>query len=182
MACKTKSPVFDSKFVNFEDFLGVGTKDGFSNLCIPGAGIANYDAFEANPFSNKKQRQESEVRSLLDKLPPDTIIVNPHEIGIIDKANPEVIKAEEKEEKLEKERKINEKLAKKRKKKEEKKHKKLSVHDKKVREKIQDSFREQTKDTFELKIKTAKDIKFLTEATEEILGLPKKKQKITETY
>lgn len=175
----SKSPVIETKFVPYEDFLGLGTRNGFSNLCIPGSGIANYDTFEANPFINTRQRQEQEVKALLDKLPPSTIVVNPHDIGVIDKAQPEVIDAELKAQQAEQENKIAEKKAKKRKRKEEK-HKKLSVHEKKTREKIQNSFREKEKNKIEANLKAAKDINFLNEITSDILGMPKKKPKTTD--
>ena len=181
MEHKGTSSITDLKFVPFEDFLGLGSVAGFQNLCVPGAGIANFDSLEVNPFASKRQRQETEVRSLLDKLPPDTIIINPHEIGTIDKAEKSVIEAEEKHEKEEREK---ENLVKKRKNKgkegkegkEEKKKKKLSVHDKKTREIIQDSFRDGERQ--EIKMKAARDIQFLNDATADLLGVPVKKRKV----
>ena len=176
-----KSPIVDTKFIPFEDFVGIGTKDGFQNACIPGSGIANFDSFEANPFITTRQRQEQEVKNLLDKLPADTIVMNPHDIGTVDKAEPEVIKAEEKALREEMERKMREKSAKKRKRKEDKgKIKNSAVHDKKTREKIQETIREKEKDQIDMRLKAAKDIQFLTSATTDLLGMPTKKSKLKE--
>lgn len=79
------SKVDKVKFVPFEDILGVGHQKGFNSLIIPGAGEANYDALELNPYESAKQRQEGEVRLLLNKLAPDTISLDPNVIGSIDK-------------------------------------------------------------------------------------------------
>lgn len=46
----------------------------------------------ANPFETSKQRRESEARSLLDKLPAETIMLDPAKIG--------TVKPERKQEKL----------------------------------------------------------------------------------
>ncbi|KAM9899770.1 hypothetical protein OXX79_005530 [Metschnikowia pulcherrima] len=73
------------KYVPFEDILGVGHSHGASSLIVPGAGEANYDALEANPYESARQRQEGEVRALLNKLPPDTISLDPSFIGTVDK-------------------------------------------------------------------------------------------------
>jgi U3 small nucleolar RNA-associated protein 7 len=73
------------RFVPFEDILGTGHQNGFLSLIIPGAGEANYDALELNPYETTTQRQQSEVHSLLNKLSPDTISLDPNVIGTVDK-------------------------------------------------------------------------------------------------
>lgn len=78
------SKVEKAKFVPFEDLLGVGHKKGISSLIIPGAGEANFDAMEINPYESAKQRQEGEVKALINKLSPDTIALDPNFIGLVD--------------------------------------------------------------------------------------------------
>ncbi|KAJ1758711.1 putative U3 small nucleolar RNA-associated protein 7 [Coemansia sp. RSA 1591] len=78
------STISDLKFVPYDDVLGYGHSAGISSMVVPGAGEPNFDAFVANPFETRKQRQESEVKSLLDKLAPDTVQLDPMFIGRID--------------------------------------------------------------------------------------------------
>ncbi|KAI3402799.2 utp7 [Candida oxycetoniae] len=79
------SQVCKVRFAPFEDILGVGHQSGYSSLIVPGAGEANYDALELNPYETVKQRQQQEVRSLLNKLPADSISIDPNMIGSVDK-------------------------------------------------------------------------------------------------
>ena len=71
----------------FEDVLGISHDQGFSSIIVPGAGEPNFDAVEVNPYENTKQRQESEVKALLNKLQPDMISLNPNFVGNLDLAS-----------------------------------------------------------------------------------------------
>ncbi len=68
--------IHDLKFCPFEDILGIGHSLGFESVLIPGSGSPTYDSLESNPFQTKKQRQESQVKSLLEKIPWDTIAIS----------------------------------------------------------------------------------------------------------
>lgn len=167
MRHRAPSAVNDLHFVPFEDFLGVGSVGGFSSISVPGSGFANYDSFEANPFESKRQRQEKEVHSLLEKLQPDTIIMNPQEFATVDKAAPEVIEAEMKAEQERREREAEEAKASKKKKKKsatkEKTKKKQSVYDEKTRRRIKDNLREASKGKKKEVEQIAKDLSLLNE-------------------
>jgi U3 small nucleolar RNA-associated protein 7 len=86
------------KFVNFEDFLGIGTNFGFSSIVVPGAGEANFDTFENNPYQTKNQRQSAEVKMLLEKIPAEMITLDPNQINKVDSRSRAVIEKEKQEE------------------------------------------------------------------------------------
>jgi U3 small nucleolar RNA-associated protein 7 len=69
------------RFCPYEDVLGVGTAGGVSSVLVPGAGEPNFDSFVANPYASIKERREQEVAHLLDKLQPDTIMLDPEAVG-----------------------------------------------------------------------------------------------------
>jgi len=73
-------------FRPYEDVLGIGHSMGWSSILIPGSGEPNFDTWLANPFETSKQRREKEIHSLLDKLPPETIMLDPSKIGTLKSA------------------------------------------------------------------------------------------------
>jgi len=80
----------DAQFVGYEDVLGLGHSGGFSTILVPGAGEPNFDSLVANPYSSLRERREQEVAVLLDKLQPDTIVLEPESIGRVRKEPVEV--------------------------------------------------------------------------------------------
>ncbi|KAI0513172.1 WD40-repeat-containing domain protein [Xylaria bambusicola] len=77
-----------------EDVLGIGHDEGFSSIIVPGAGEPNMDVMEVNPFETVKDRQNTEVRSLLNKLSPEMIALDPTFIGNLDLRSEEQRQAE----------------------------------------------------------------------------------------
>ncbi|CAG8636660.1 10693_t:CDS:10, partial [Paraglomus brasilianum] len=106
--------IHDMHFCPYDDILGVGYSSGISSLVVPGAGEPNFDSLEANPYQTKKQRQESEVHALLEKIQPEAITLDTTFVGKIDRASKAVIEKERKQE--QEENKKNSKPAKEKKK------------------------------------------------------------------
>ena len=67
-------------FRPFEDQLVAGFDNGLQSMVVPGAGEANIDTYELNPYETTKQRRERNVQKLLDKLRPEQIVLNPDEL------------------------------------------------------------------------------------------------------
>ena len=78
------------RFRPFDDVLAVGHSGGLSSLLVPGAGEPNYDSKEADPYQGAKARREAEVHSLLDKLPPTSIALDPGSIATVDRVAPAI--------------------------------------------------------------------------------------------
>ncbi|KAI0635447.1 BING4CT-domain-containing protein [Trametes polyzona] len=74
-------PLTSVRFCPFQDILSIGHSAGVSSILVPGSGEPNFDSSEADPFENKKARREREVKSLLDKIQPDAITLDPSFIG-----------------------------------------------------------------------------------------------------
>ena len=79
------------RFQPFEDIVAVGHSKGFSQLIVPGAGTAALDTYAANPYQSSKQRRETEVRSLLEKLRPEMITLSPDRIGQVTRPAEQVL-------------------------------------------------------------------------------------------
>lgn len=96
-----RRPVNSVAFCPFEDFLGVGSLKGFSSITVPGSCFVEFDTHTHNVGGVKAQIRENAVQKLLEKLPMESIVLNPGQIGKVDPTSRAVLEIEKKQEQKE---------------------------------------------------------------------------------
>lgn len=93
------------QFAPYHDILGIGLAHGFSNVLVPGSGNAAFNTHNANVLGIKKQERENAVHKLMEKLPYQSIVLNPFEIGKVEKVSRKILEKEKAQAKQEREEK-----------------------------------------------------------------------------
>jgi WD40 repeat protein len=68
-------------FCPYEDLLGIGHSKGFTSAMVPGSGESIFDSKVPNPYSKDKNIANWNVATLLEKIPPDMINLDPTVVG-----------------------------------------------------------------------------------------------------
>lgn len=71
-------------FCPFEDVLGVCRSASVRSMLVPGAGEPAFDSAAPNPYDTRGTRREREVKTLLDKLPASSIMLDANAVGSLD--------------------------------------------------------------------------------------------------
>uniref|UniRef100_A0A671NYZ6 WD repeat-containing protein 46-like n=1 Tax=Sinocyclocheilus anshuiensis TaxID=1608454 RepID=A0A671NYZ6_9TELE len=87
MAHRLRGQIWGLAYCPFEDVLGIGHGEGFTSMIVPGAGEPNFDALDTNPYRSYEQRQEWEVKALLEKVQPELIGLHPEQLSKVDQAS-----------------------------------------------------------------------------------------------
>ncbi|KAL6122625.1 hypothetical protein NUSPORA_00297 [Nucleospora cyclopteri] len=79
----TENTINSFKFTPFEDILTITHGSKLENIIVPNSSDRIYESNEISPFTTQKERQEKEVKSLLEKIPAEMISYNSQAIGRI---------------------------------------------------------------------------------------------------
>ncbi|KAL6005219.1 hypothetical protein ACLOJK_005781 [Asimina triloba] len=88
-------------FQPYVDVLCLVHSMGISSILIPGSGEPNFDSWVANPFETSRRMREKEVHDLLNKLPAESIMLDPSEIGLVKTSRKEQQTKQEREAEME---------------------------------------------------------------------------------